>query len=197
MDRLFWPSSCLALIAASAINLFNLHAMQTKSTSDRRTESQAYRELAASQAEMSSVIGKRLIWPESLAALDGSPQVRSPRVVAILNSFKCGKSQDAIAKFVQDMERRDGPEGLATVIYSTEPYTAQSVRRSFHLRSAVLHDVGHEMAIANGIPVEPAILALSPGGVIIAAFTTFGRGLDLWPTSAKSFAALLERPAVY
>jgi hypothetical protein len=116
-------------------------------------------------------------------------------VVAILNSFKCGRSQDALAQFVQEMEGRNGPEGLVTVVHSTEPYTAQSVRRAFRLRSAVLYDAGHEMAEANGIPVEPAIVALSPEGVIVAAFTTFGRGLDLWPTSVEGFAALLRRSA--
>jgi hypothetical protein len=189
----FWQCTALAFALLALVNLSERRRVVSMLSTERSQAETELVEIAQSQTDALRLVGKVIKWPNDLRAIRPNPEppLSLPyRMVLLLNSLQC-RTFDPITELIRDIRVGGGDKSATLVIYSPDPWTAESYVRVNRLRFSVLHDRNRSFASTNGIGQEPLAMVLDREDRVVAAVTSSGRGRNLWPHLRPSLLGLV------
>jgi hypothetical protein len=153
----------------------------------------AYSEVSQSQSGAVALVGRQVEWPTDVKYLrpNAPPEAmaRPYHVIVAMNSQQC-KTLDPVTVLLRDLRASNGDLPATLVIYSADPWTAESYARINRLQFSVVYDPNHSFAKANHIQQEPLAMIVDREGRVVSAVSSAGRGRDMWPTLRTALVTL-------
>lgn len=161
--------TCL-LLAVASVTSYRARAAQVEVDETKGTVASIEEAYAQSLLASNSLLGRTLVWPESLTSVSGTEDNRTgPALILSLSDLSCNVCEEAETKFASEISAQAPAVRVIAVVHANQRRYVTAYARVNAVRFPVLFDPQKAFAKANQIPVAPMVMFVDAQGTIRAA----------------------------